>query len=186
MAIQIAKLLKAEIYVTVNTDEKRQLIRKLYDIPEDHIFYSRNTSFAQGIQRMTRNRGVDVLLNSLSGEALTRSFDCMAPFGGFLEIGKKDILSHSKLPMFPFAQYVSFHAIDLSFATEAQASLLREIKTGIMSLLFEEKIRPSQPLHVYDIEDIEGAFRYLQSGKNTGKTVVQLRKDAQVKVNLWT
>jgi NADPH:quinone reductase-like Zn-dependent oxidoreductase len=70
---------------------------KTYNIPEDHIFYSRNTSFAQGIVRMTKFRGMEVILNSLSGDALKASWDCIASFGGFIEIGKKDIHSHAKL-----------------------------------------------------------------------------------------
>ena len=49
-----------------------------YDIPEDHILYSRNTSFAQGIMRLTDNNGVDVVLNSLSGESLIASWECIA------------------------------------------------------------------------------------------------------------
>ena len=50
-----------------------------YGVAEDHICYSRNTSFAQGIMRMTDNKGVDVVLNSLSGEGLTASWECIAP-----------------------------------------------------------------------------------------------------------
>lgn len=77
-AIQIAKYVGAEIYVTVGSDHKKKLLMRTYDIPEDHILYSRNTSFAQGIMRLTNNRGVDVVLNSLSGESLVASWDCIA------------------------------------------------------------------------------------------------------------
>ena len=184
-AIQIAQLFNADIYVTVGSEEKRQLLMNLYKIPRDHIFYSRNESFAQGIKRMTRNgNGVDIALNSLSGDALLNTWQCMAPFGRFLEIGKKDILTNASLPMFPFAQNVSFHAIDLKDAYEHRPWLIQELKDGIVSLLFDGKIQPSQPLHVYGISDIEKSFRYLQSGRNTGKTVVELRQDDLVKVSL--
>lgn len=77
-AIQVAKYLGAEIFVTVGSDKKKKLVMDLYDIPEDHIFFSRNTSFAQGIMRTTNNRGVDVVLNSLSGEGLRGSWECIA------------------------------------------------------------------------------------------------------------
>ena len=78
-AIQVAKYVGAEVYVTVGSDDKRRLTMDTYDVSEDHIFYSRNTSFAEGIMRMTCNRGVDVVLNSLSGEALVASWECIAP-----------------------------------------------------------------------------------------------------------
>lgn len=50
-----------------------------YDIPEDHIFYSRNQSFTQDIMRITNNRGVDVVLNSLSEAGLIASWEYIAP-----------------------------------------------------------------------------------------------------------
>ena len=182
-AIQIAKLFNADIYVTVGSEEKKRLLMDHYDIPADHIFYSRNASFAQGIKRMTSERGgVDIVLNSLSGDALVSTWQCMAPFGRFLEIGKKDILANGSLPMFPFAKNVSFHAIDLNEARQHRPRLMQELKDGIVSLLFGGKIRPAQPLHVYGIGEVEKAFRYLQSGKNTGKTVVELRHEDLVKV----
>ena len=77
-AIQVAKYLGAEIFVTVGSDKKKKLVMDLYDIPENHIFFSRNTSFAQGIMRITKDRGVDVILNSLSGEGLRASWECIA------------------------------------------------------------------------------------------------------------
>ena len=78
-AIQVAKHIGVDVYVTVGSNEKRSLVMTEYDIPEDHIFYSRNQSFAQGIMRMTDNRGVDVILNSLSGAGLIASWECIAP-----------------------------------------------------------------------------------------------------------
>lgn len=76
---QVAGYLGAEIYVTIGSDSKKKLLMDLFSIPEDHMFYSRNTSFAQGILRMTADRGVDVVLNSLSGEGLRASWECVAP-----------------------------------------------------------------------------------------------------------
>ena len=78
-AIQVARVLGADVFVTVGSDEKKHLLMSLYGIQEDHILYSRDTSFAQGIMRMTGEKGVDVVLNSLSGEGLRASWTCLAP-----------------------------------------------------------------------------------------------------------
>ncbi|EHL00639.1 putative Phthiocerol synthesis polyketide synthase type I PpsC [Glarea lozoyensis 74030] len=180
-AIQLAQLYKAEVFVTVGSEEKSQLLQDLYHIPKDHIFYSRNQSFAEGIKRMTeKNGGVDIVLNSLGGDSLISTWQCMAPFGRFLEIGKRDILENRSLPMFPFAKNVSFHAIDLKDVQKYKPALCQELKEAIVSLLFEGKIQPSRPLHIYGISEVEDAFRYLQGGKNTGKTVVEMRPDDMV------
>ncbi|KAA8651304.1 Type I Polyketide synthases (Type I PKS) [Aspergillus tanneri] len=183
-AIQVAKMFDAEIFVTVGSDEKKSLLMNTYQIHEDHIFDSRNTSFVKGIERMTTNRGVDVVLNSLSGDLLVESWQCIAPFGRFLELGKKDILSNGQLPMRPFSRNASFHAIDLNEARKYHPVLLQELRNNITSLLAEGKISPPQPVHVYGVGEIEKAFRYLQGGKNTGKTVIEIRRDDIVKTNL--
>ena len=182
-AIQIAQLYEANIYVTVGSEDKKQLLRDLYHIPEDHIFYSRNLSFAKGVQRMTRAKGgVDIILNSLSGNFLTETWECIAPFGKFLELGKKDILNNASLPMRTFAKNASFHAIDLNEARKHDPALLVSLRDRISVLLAGKKIRPPQPIHTFGIGEVEKAFRYLQSGKNTGKAVVEMRAGDTIKV----
>ncbi|KAB8278611.1 hypothetical protein BDV30DRAFT_233574 [Aspergillus minisclerotigenes] len=184
-AIQVAQMRGADIYVTVGSEEKKTLLIETYHIAENHIFDSRNTSFVKGIQDLTRKKGgVDVILNSLSGDFLVESWQCIAPFGRFLELGKKDILSNGNLPMLPFSRNASFHAIDLNEARKYQPTLLKQLRQDINDLLLESKISPPQPIHVYGVGEVEEAFRYLQSGKNTGKTVVELRRDDLVKTNM--
>ena len=78
-AIQIAQHFDAVIFTTVSSEEKKELLIKNYNIPRSHIFYSRNTEFTQGIMNVTNKRGVDVILNSLSGEGLLASWECIAP-----------------------------------------------------------------------------------------------------------
>ena len=77
--IQVAKFLGAEVYATVGTDEKKNFLVETYGINAENIFYSRDTSFAAGVLRRTGGRGVDVVLNSLSGEHLVASWECLAP-----------------------------------------------------------------------------------------------------------
>jgi NADPH:quinone reductase-like Zn-dependent oxidoreductase len=78
LAVQIAKMVGAEIFVTVGHDHKKQLLIDEYDIPASHIFYSRDLSFAEGVMPVTKGYGVDVVLNSLVGEGLRVSWDCIA------------------------------------------------------------------------------------------------------------
>ncbi|KUJ12390.1 uncharacterized protein LY89DRAFT_722023 [Mollisia scopiformis] len=183
-AIQLARSVYANIFVTVANDEKKALLMDLYDIPEDHFFSSRNTSFCQGIHRMTEGKGVDVVLNSLSGEGLSRSWECVAPFGRFIEIGKMDIMSNEKLPMLPFSKNLTFASVDLSIMAVHAIPLMAELLRKVLALASAQPavITAPTPLHVYPISEIEAAFRYLQSGKNTGKTVVEVHEHDVVPV----
>ncbi|TGJ81386.1 hypothetical protein E0Z10_g7369 [Xylaria hypoxylon] len=171
IAIWIAKLRGAEIFATVGFDEKKKFLVEEFGIPDDHIFYSRNTSFAQGIMRITNGYGVDVVLNSLSGDGLRASWECIAPYGRFIEIGKADIMANSSLPMACFAKNVTFSAVDLVHLSQSDEELTARLLKSTLGLL-EQGARHPSPLHVYPVSKVEDAFRFLQSGKNTGRIVI--------------
>ncbi len=182
-AIQIAQYIGAEIYVTVGSEEKKKLLVDLYHISQDHVFYSRDASFSQGVMRMTHGHGVDVALNSLSGELLMVTWECMAPYGRFVEIGKKDINSHARLPMFPFQKNLTFAAVDVAAMSVERPDLFRKSLLTVMDFVARKKLFAPQPLHIYSVSEVEAAFRYMQSGKNTGKTVVELDNCEKVPVS---
>ncbi|TGO56821.1 hypothetical protein BOTNAR_0215g00160 [Botryotinia narcissicola] len=100
--IQLCQYIGAEIFVTVGTEEKRQLLSEKYGIPRDHMFSSRNTKFASDIMEITKGKGIDVIINSLTGELLDASWRICADGGSMVEIGKKDIVARSYLSMEPF------------------------------------------------------------------------------------
>jgi NADPH:quinone reductase-like Zn-dependent oxidoreductase len=62
----------------------------------------------------TNGRGVDVILNSLTGDMLDESFRILADRGILVEIGKKDILDQNGLAMEPFDRNISFRGDDMS------------------------------------------------------------------------
>lgn len=66
---------------------------------------------------VTAGSGVDLVLNSLSGELLHVSWKCVAPFGKMLEIGKRDFIGRGQLSMDVFESNRSFHGIDMAQMT---------------------------------------------------------------------
>ena len=183
IAMQLCRHVGAEVFATVGSQEKKQLIMDLYGIPSDHILYSRDTTFAQGVKRMTNGRGVDLVLNSLAGEGLAASWECMASFGRFVDIGKRDIHAHSKLDMSHFAKNVSYAAVDVLGMYHERPDLVGRALSASMSIVAEGKVHASKPVHTYTVSQIEDAFRYMQSGKNVGKIVIDMKKDDTVRVS---
>lgn len=181
-AIQIAQNMGAEVFATVSSPEKRQLLMDEYGIPADHIFSSRDLSFAAGVMRMTNNRGVDVILNSLAGEALRASWDCIATFGRFIEIGKRDIFANGRLDMLPFSRSVMFAACDLYTITKLDTKTTHRILNEIINMWQSGAIRAAEPNTVYSFSQIEEAFRLLQAGKHMGKVVLTAGDKDVVKV----
>lgn len=182
-AIQLAQLIGAEIFVTVGSTEKRDLMTETFGISHDHIFSSRDLTFAQGIMRMTNTRGVDVILNSMAGEGLRRSWECIAPFGRFVEIGKADIGASGKLPMFPFKKNVVFASVDLAFMVRECESMLAKTLASVMDLAREKKISCSTPLNVFPYGKLQEAFRLMQSGKHLGKIVLEVQEGDTIMVS---
>jgi NADPH:quinone reductase-like Zn-dependent oxidoreductase len=181
-AIMLAQMIGAEIFVTVGSVEKKQFLMTQYGIPEDHILYSRDTSFGRGIRRATNNEGVDVVLNSLAGDLLRETWECLAPFGRFVEIGKADITKNTRLDMLPFEYNVSFASVDLTKVAAHRPKLMKRLLDYVTELMAKESVRPILPLTTYPISELETAFRTLQTGKAMGKIVVVPHPDDYVNV----
>ena len=181
-AVMLAQHLGAIVFVTVGSREKKDLVSKNYGIPEENIFSSRNLSFVSGIQRLTAGKGVDVVLNSVSGEGLHETWKCVAKMGRFIEIGKRDIQSNARLDMAVFNRNVTFASVDLGVVIEHNPGLAQYMLAEIFKLLRNGAISPVQPLNVFPLSEIEGAFRLIQAGKHSGKVVLQAREDTAVKV----
>lgn len=105
---------KLQIFTTVGTVEKRQYLTDTFGIPPSDIFDSRSPSFFPDVMRATNGRGVDLCLNSLSGELLHYSWQCVGEFGTLLEIGKRDLVGRGKVSLHPFEDNRSYVGIDLS------------------------------------------------------------------------
>lgn len=172
-AIQLAKWIGAEIYVTAGSDEKRDFLRQL---GVHHIFDSRTLSFSDEILAMTGGKGVDVVLNSLAGEAINRNFRVLKPFGRFLELGKRDFYENTKIGLRPFRNNISYFGIDADQLMQSRPDLTRSLFAEVMALFTEGVLHPL-PYHVFDANDIVEAFRYMQQARQIGKIVVTYNND---------
>ena len=179
-AIMLAQMARAEIFVTVGSIEKKDFLITQYGIPEDHIFYSRDSSFGRGIRRATNDEGVDLVINSLAGDLLRETWECLAPFGRFIEIGKADITKNTRLDMMPFEYNVTFSSVDLTQVAAYKPKLMKRLLDHTCSLMDRGHIRPILPLTSYRISEIETAFRSLQTGKMMGKNIVVPHPDDHV------
>ena len=182
--IQVAQFLRATVLATVSSLEKKRILMEEYGIAEDHIFDSRNESFAKGVQRVTKGRGADVVINSLVGEAMIASWECIAPYGRFMEIGKKDIVANSKLPMASFAKNAAFMGFDMSTLHEERPLEMKRNLEVLMDMFTKEQLHMQRPLHVHSIADVQEVFRLLSSGRCAGKFVLEVSQDAQVQVRI--
>ncbi|KAE8415268.1 hypothetical protein BDV36DRAFT_298242 [Aspergillus pseudocaelatus] len=185
-AIQIAQYIGAEVYTTVSSESKKQLLVEAYSVPDDHIFPSRSTGFAKAVMRRTAGKGVNVVFNSLSGDAMLASWQCIAAYGRFIEIGKRDILSNNNLPLGKFLRDTMFRAFDLEGLIMDCPEVCLSALEDILSLISNGILRPVQPITAYGISEIEAAFRSMQTGKHQGKLIIDMRMEDRVMTVLKT
>ena len=133
---------------------------------------------------MTSQKGVDVVLNSTAGDVLRQSWRCLAPLGRFIEIGKRDISQNSNLEMEKFLDSVSFSAIDLGVVEISKPQLFKRILSDVIKMYENDTIYPFTPISVFPISEVQQAMRQMQSGKHTGKIVIEATSNSIVQVLL--
>jgi len=170
-AIQFAQWRGAEIYATAGSDEKRDFLRLL---GVQHIYDSRSLAYADEILADTDGQGVDVVLNSLAGEAINRNLRVLKPFGRFLELGKRDFYENTRIGLRPFRNNISYFGIDADQLMHERPALTRRLFGEMMALFAQGVLRPL-PYQEFDANEIVGAFRYMQQARQIGKIVITYR-----------
>lgn len=170
--IALAQAHGAEIFVTAGSVEKREFLHQTFGVPKSHIFSSRTPDFRDGILSATSGRGVDVIVNSLSGPLLQETWSIIAEFGRFVELGRKDFLENSHLAMKHFDRNVTFSGIEFQKYYTLRPEIVAECFTQLIEGMASGVVRPVAPVHEIPVSDIATALRKLQSGLNVGKLVV--------------
>ncbi|KAK3503468.1 ketoacyl-synt-domain-containing protein [Neurospora crassa] len=181
-AICLAQMIGAEIFATVGSAEKKELLINEFSLPSDHVLYSRHTSFGPTIRRATYGKGVDVILNSLVGDGLRESWKSLSKFGRLVDIGKRDSASKSRTEISAAKRNASFVSVDIFALLAERPRVLKRVFADVARLLRYGRVRSASPLSVFPVSDIEGALKMQQSGSPAmGKAVVALSGSGFVK-----
>jgi acyl transferase domain-containing protein/NADPH:quinone reductase-like Zn-dependent oxidoreductase/NAD(P)-dependent dehydrogenase (short-subunit alcohol dehydrogenase family)/acyl carrier protein len=167
-AIQLAERAKAHVFATAGTAKKREFLLSLGVAGTGD---SRSLSFVPAVREWSEGKGVDLVLNPLTGEAMRSSLELLAPGGRFVEIGKADILSGGSLPLAPFGRNLSFHAFD--FDTPSAGADLTRAARAANDLLAQGELRPL-PTQAFEAHQVSQAFKTAATGEHMGKLVVHL------------
>jgi len=167
-AIQIAHHLGAEVIASAGSVAKRSLLTVL---GVKHVIDSRRADFAEAVMELTDGKGVDVVLNALAAEAIPMGLSCLAQFGRFIEIGKRDIYQNSRIPLWPLRKNASFHVVAMDAIFSGDEKRTRQILGTIAELVEQKELQPL-PFRSFPACRIDSAFRLMAQGKHTGKVIV--------------
>jgi acyl transferase domain-containing protein/NADPH:quinone reductase-like Zn-dependent oxidoreductase/nucleoside-diphosphate-sugar epimerase/acyl carrier protein len=174
-AVQLAQRAGAEIFATAGSPAKREYLRQL-GVP--HVMDSRSLDFATLIRAVVGERGVDLVLNSLTGPAMTESLSLVGPGGVFLEIGKTEVFTPEQ------AQEINsgakHHVIDLLAPFQDSPELMQGLFADVVEGLATGSLRPL-PHRSFALADVQEAFRYMAAARQIGKVVVVDRGSGAVR-----
>lgn len=175
-AIELAKWAGANIIATVGSEEKADYLRS---IGITHILNSRSLTFASGVMDATGGRGVDIVLNSLTGEFISKGLDVLAPYGRFIELGKRDIYEDRHVGLKVFSKNLSFHAVDLGAAIEERWPYVSELLREVMRHIESGEWRPL-PVQSFSAAGPSIPFRFMAQARHIGKIAIAMDRDVQV------
>ncbi|WP_319454754.1 MULTISPECIES: SDR family NAD(P)-dependent oxidoreductase [unclassified Mycobacterium] len=167
-AVQLARLRGAIVFATASA-YKRATLRRM---GVEHVYDSRSTDFADQILTDTGGSGVDVVLNSLTGEGfVAATVRATAPNGRFVEIAKRDIWTAEQMAAVrPDIDY-EILALDVLMATEPER--IRDLMAVVSNGLASGEIAPL-PVEIYPLAEAKTAFRRMQQARHVGKIVLQM------------
>ena len=178
-AIQLAQAAGAEVFTTASS-AKQAYLRSL---GVEHVFDSRSTAFGQDILDATDGAGVDVVLNSLTGEGfIEASLACLAQGGRFVELARRDILSQDE--MAALRPDVAYSILDLYTLKKQDPARPGAALKGVLDQIAAGELAPLRHTR-WPLAETSAAMSYMRAARHIGKIVLttssletgQLRQD---------
>ncbi len=184
VCIQLTQYKKTEIYVTIETEEKRQFLESIHDISRSRMFSFRNTKFANEIMRETNGRDVDCVINFLVEKLLNASWRIVADDDIMIEIGKRNIVDRNILSMKPFDRNCSFRALNLSYTQNMTDLIIEKLFDELFSLIEIDHLKSIHSITTFEFKNIISALTYIRSEKHLDKIVIFSAEKEDVRVTI--
>jgi NADPH:quinone reductase-like Zn-dependent oxidoreductase/acyl carrier protein len=174
-AIQYALHCGAEVIATSGSATKRAFLREL---GAHHVFDSRDLAFVDAVRQLTGGAGVDIVLNSLSGDAMEQSLALLRPFGRFLELGKRDFFLSTRVSVRPLRKNISYFAVDIDTLAVERPDLAAAMMRQTVDLIATGALRPL-PYRLFHRSEVVDAFRLMQISGHIGKILLDMSEPAR-------
>jgi NADPH:quinone reductase-like Zn-dependent oxidoreductase/NAD(P)-dependent dehydrogenase (short-subunit alcohol dehydrogenase family)/SAM-dependent methyltransferase len=177
-AIQYARTVGVtQIFAVVSSNDERTHLTSQYGIPATHIFSDDDITFGKRASLMAES-GVDVVLNTagLSGEATRQSWELLAPFGRFIDIGH---LRESGYRLDLSGGYganpnnnITVASVDIFSLARLRPQVIQNLLQEAVHLWSEAHIHEARPTTVIPYSELVGGLQTAQSENHLGKVVV--------------
>ncbi|MEU5429762.1 SDR family NAD(P)-dependent oxidoreductase [Streptomyces olivoreticuli] len=166
-AVRIARHLGAEVFATASPG-KHGVLEEM-GIDAAHRASSRDPGFEESIRQSTGGRGVDVVLNSLTGEFIDASMRLLGEGGRFLEMGKTDLRDPGRVAV--EHPGVTYKVYDL--VTDAGPDRIGQMLERLAELFTSDRLKPL-PVRSWPLDRAREAFRFMSQARHIGKLVLEI------------
>jgi len=173
-ALQLCRAYGAgRIIATAGSAEK---VARLREWGADFAVNYTEEDFAEVVQAATDGRGVDLVLESVGGDVLGRSLDCLRPAGRLVSVGASSGHSSNRFRLHTlFERGISVSGFTLGAWLDRHPDLVAPSVTRVLGL-FERGLAVPQVGRVFQAGDVRAAHESVENRRSIGRTVVTMQQ----------
>lgn len=182
IAVQLAQNCGAEIYATAGSENKLNYLRKL---GVSHVINYQENDFEEEIKQLTLGKGVDVVINTLSGDAIQKGMNCLAPGGRYVELAMTALKSARSIDLSILSNNQVFYSVDLRKLMLQNYDQVSQYLKEMIQLVADKIIFPKL-YSIFPFTEIKEAYHCLENRENIGKIVVSIPEAYQYKEEMFS
>lgn len=173
-AIKLSQTLGAKTYVTVATAAEAEGVSDITGLPTEYIFVPTTSSMSEQIRARMGCHGIDVIFGSASANNALAS-ECwrnIAPFGRFIQMGRKNVLKRTALDTMSLHQSATYHAFDLLSLFKLKPRVLSNLLQRILSRYKNGSITGFKSVTVRHLAELDQAISSFSDSFSNPKTLI--------------
>ncbi|KAH7381320.1 polyketide synthase-like protein [Phaeosphaeria sp. MPI-PUGE-AT-0046c] len=181
-ALHIASTVAANIFVSVGSMSDKASITEHFGLDDSHVFSSQDIDVVGTIRQLTKGNGLDIILNTQTGEGLQATFSCIAPFGRFIDLARSNASENARLEMAPFGKNVSFTSVHMARLYDQRNRLAGNMFQEGMKFLADQKLATHAVINTMPWSKLDKAIEVVQDQKQGNRMVMTYTQTDTVQV----
>jgi len=176
--VQVAKTCNAEVFATISGTH---YVDHLKELNVDHILRQESLAYLDAITEITKNQGVDIIVNTSVNEQLSSSFSIIREFGRFLELNTEGAFDQP-LVYHNLRRNISFFAIDMEHIASDNPSLVQKLFNEVAQMFVEGRYTVPK-INPIPLNQLSQSFQQIEHRRKTGKFVVSMKSQEDEPAN---
>ncbi|KFA49089.1 hypothetical protein S40293_07096 [Stachybotrys chartarum IBT 40293] len=177
-AASVARARGATVYVEAKTDEEVDFLQKCVGLPLEHILRESGGHLSDQVSRLSKGHGADVVFSIGGGavdqNAAREAWRCIAPFGRFLDAGRKNVHRQAAVDAVPARRSALYLPFDTLHLLEARPAVVADLLPSIMQLFANGTIDAPGLITKISLSGLDAAVSTFSDAFGAAKPVIAL------------